>query len=288
MKISALLVLLSADIVVGFTPSSISRESHSVSSSLLHATNKQQSNDKNEDSAITKNDGGRRAAFSSILGAAALLPALASAPSPAMAQEELFKSNPLTNGVLEKIRIWNQESVDDIKYGGELEAGDAGNKGKVEAYPRLLVPIVQIANDLTTVNQLVRDDSADRVTSWTKARTILAKPEYEKLAFKKIFNAYGDNIYYSDPDRANAYLGGGASPKSEQSLAYLLRNDVLTNLENLQAELDYLLKPATPESESPDDLYGYAQTAKTAMDKYLTLAPPTELKKAMEMIASSS
>ena len=45
------------------------------------------------------------------------------------------------------------------------------------------------------------------------------------------FKHKADNIYYSDPDRANAYLGGGAVPKNEQSIAYLLRNDVLTNLE---------------------------------------------------------
>jgi hypothetical protein len=34
---------------------------------------------------------------------------------------------------------------------------------------------------------------------------------YDTIAFKRIFNAYADNVYYSDPDRANLYLGGGGT-----------------------------------------------------------------------------
>lgn len=278
MKLSVFLVLVSTELALGFAPAFLG-ETRSVT--LLGAEPSGQESSTNE---VTT--GGRRAAISTLLAAAAILPALT--PSPAMAKDEIFKANPLTNGVLEQIRIWDQDFSDNIKYDGELEAGDAGNKGKVEAYPRLLAPIVKISTDMTTVNDLVRVEGDKRVASWTEARKILAQPQYEKLAFKKIFNAYGDNIYYSDPDRANAYLGGGAMPKNEQSMAYLLRNDVLTNLENLQAELDYLLKPSTSDSESPDDLFLYATTAKAAMDKYLTLAPPNELKKANEIIASES
>lgn len=198
------------------------------------------------------------------------------------ANDEIFKTNPLTNGILEQIRIWDQASADQLKYGGELAPGDAGNKGKVEQYPTLLIPILEIAADVTAVaTTLVPDPSR-----WAQAQQILSYSKYEKLAFKKIFNAYGDNIYYSDPDRANVYLGGGASPRNEQSLAYLLRNDVLTNIENLQAELAYLLKDTTPQSEKehPDDLYMYAKAAKLAMDKYMKLVPPTELEQAREQM----
>lgn len=120
------------------------------------------------------------------------------------------------------MRIWEQVEADNIKYDGELEMGDAGNKGKVEAYPRLLVPILKIDQGLREVNSLVHEN--DRTSAWPKALAILQNGNYEKIAFKKIFNAYSDNIYYSDPDRANAYLGGGATPKNEQSIAYLLRN----------------------------------------------------------------
>lgn len=182
-----------------------------------------------------------------------------------------------------QIRIWDQASADEIKYGGELAPGNAGNRGKVDAYPRLLVPILQISDDINQIASLVRGDRGD----WEKAREILGQSRYEKVAFKKIFNAYGDNIYYADPDRANVYLGGGATPKNEQSLAYLLRNEVLTNVENLQAELDYLMKPTTPASETTEDLLSYADTMKTTMDRYIEVVPPTELRKARELLAAS-
>jgi hypothetical protein len=165
-------------------------------------------------------------------------------------------------------------SADQLKYGGELTAGDDGNKGKVDQYPERLVPILEIASDIGQVSTLVKES-----TNWPTVQQILSNAKYDKLAFKKIFNAYGDNIYYSDPDRANVYLGGGATPRNEQSLAYLLRNDLLTNIEYLQAEVAYLLKDSTPafEKEHPDDLYMYAKAAQTAMSKYMELVPPAEV-----------
>jgi hypothetical protein len=144
-----------------------------------------------------------------------------------------------------------------------------------------LVPILKIDQELSEIKLLVRDD--DRPKAWTKALKILQSDKYEKIPFKKIFNAYGDNIYYSDPDRANAYLGGGASPKAEQSLAYLLRNDVLSNVENLKAELEYLLK----NEDEVDDLYKYADIAASAMKKYLAIVPPNELEEALKDMAGN-
>jgi hypothetical protein len=160
--------------------------------------------------------------------------------------------------------------------------GDTGNKGKVEAYPRLLVPILKIDQELREVNSLVHEN--DRTSALPMALKILQDGKFEKIAFKKVFNAYSDNIYYSDPDRANAYLGGGATPKNEQSIAYLLRNDVLTNVEALTAEVEYLLK--TPE-EGPEDLFTYADIASSAMKKYLAIVPPNELEAAQKMLASN-
>lgn len=178
-----------------------------------------------------------------------------------------------------QLRIWEQAEADNLKYGGELEAGDAGNKGKIDAYPRLLMPILKIDQELEEVKTLVRDQN--RSQSWPNALAILQNEKYEKIAFKKIFNAYGDNIYYSDPDRANLYLGGGATPKTEQSLAYLLRNDVLTNVENLRAELEYLMKSGETDVE---DLYTFADIASSAMKKYLAIVPPNELEAAKKML----
>ena len=98
-------------------------------------------------------------------------------------------------------------------------------------------------------------------------------------------NSIADNIYYSDPDRANLYLAGGALPKNEQSLAYLLRNDILTNVEALQAEVTFELKER--KSGNPldvEDLYQYSEDARLGMSKYLDLVPPTERKTAEAML----
>ena len=227
----------------------------------------------------------RRAALATVLSTLAL-PVL---PQLAVAKDELFRPNPLTNSVLEQIRIWDQDFADEIKYNGELEKGDAGNKGKVEAYPRLLVPIVEMSKDINKIYDLVvavgsTATSSPSRASYKTAREILSQPKYDTIPFKKIFNAYGDNIYYSDPDRANAYLGGGAVPKNDQTLAYLLRNDLLNNIQNLQAELDYLLVPTT--TDDTEDLVLYVKACKTAMDKYLTLVPPNEMKQAMEIMGN--
>mmetsp|Transcript_7770 Transcript_7770/g.11290 ORF Transcript_7770/g.11290 Transcript_7770/m.11290 type:complete len:277 (-) Transcript_7770:91-921(-) len=206
-------------------------------------------------------------------------------PSAANAKDELFKPNPLTNKALEQIRIWDQTYADNMKYDGELEEGDAYKNSSEEEYIKLLVPIAGMSNDLSKINELV---SGSDKSSWQQALRIVASPQFEKKNFKKIFNAYSDNIYYKDPDRANLYLGGGATPKNEQSIAYLQRNEILTNLESLEAELEYLLRSSTPSDESPDDLRQYARLAKTAMENYLALVPPNELQKAIRITSSES
>lgn len=208
---------------------------------------------------------------------AALLPFQ---PMSAAGARDLFQTNPLTNPLLEQFRIWDQAEADAFHYGGELERGNAGNKGKVSAYPSLLVPILDMVEELQVVEQLVR--RGDRI-SLQQAHTILKQAKYDKVAFKKAFNRYSDNVYYSDPDRANLYLAGGATPRIEQSLAYLLRNDILTNLEALQAEVEYLLTTDNENDLVDDDLRQYAMDTNHAMQRYLELVPPKELQAAQEL-----
>jgi len=202
--------------------------------------------------------------------------------SPAVAKEELFKPNVLTNGFLEKLRILEQAEADNIQYKGELAPGSSPEKA---AYVQMLIPILVIGKDIDELDKLVHEPDGGGLD---EAGKILSKTAFEKKNFKKTFNAFADNIYYSDPDRANLYLGGGATPKNEQSIAYLLRNDILTNVENLQAEVVYLIKEQKagnpPETE---DLYKYAKIAKDGMKKYLDLVPPSE-RTAAEKIFSSS
>ena len=225
----------------------------------------------------------RRTIFTSILPTAFGAASFIVKPQPSLAKDELFKKNPLTNSLLEQMRILEQSEADNIKYGGELAPGSP--KGR-EAYAKLLVPILTIQADLDQVQELVRDET-NRRSSLARADTILSQPQFEKIRFKKIFNAFADNIYYSDPDRANAYLGGGAMPKSEQSIAYLLRNDVLTNVENLQAEVTYLIKEEKAgNGVEVDDLYVYSKACSEGMMKYLELVPPGEVKLAKEIFSS--
>jgi len=227
------------------------------------------------------NEKTRREVVSSVFTAVGLLSTV-SFSSPAVAKDELFKPNPLTNGFLEKIRVLEQAEADNLQYNGELAPGSIPEK---TAYAKMLVPILAMRQDVDNIDKLVHSPDGEGLN---EAETILSKPSYEKKNFKKIFNAFADNIYYSDPDRANLYLGGGATPKNEQSIAYLLRNEILTNIENLQAEVTYLIKERKagnpPEVE---DLYLYTKLAKDGMKKYLDLVPPPELTAAEKILSSN-
>lgn len=214
----------------------------------------------------------RRFFLSSIIATSTLIPTQANA-----AVDPLFRPNPLTNPVLEQIRILDQNYADNIKYSGELAPGTPNFR---DSYAKLLLPILSIDRDLRTVSTLLLSNEKPTLAELSDAKKILDKKYFTKLEFKKTFNAFADNIYYSDPDRANLYLGGGATPKNEQSIAYLLRNDILTNVENLQAEVDYLIRSREDEYE---DLKSYVRTATDGMQKYLELVPPKELDMARGM-----
>ena len=219
----------------------------------------------------------------------------------AASKSDLFKPNPLTNPALEQLRIWNQDEADNIKYGGELESGSA-KPAAFDQYVQLLQPILSIDNDLATIDDLLKNEKLERLTKadytalFTKVDTILSKPAFDKINFKKAFNAFADNIYYSDPDRANLYLGGGAIPKTTQSIAYLLRNDILTTVEDMRAEVQYLLREVGKKSAETtvltdlelEEIYEMSRVAAIGMKKYLDLVPPKELEAARAKFVASA
>lgn len=214
--------------------------------------------------------------FSLILG----LPQIASAEDP------LFKKNPLTNKFLENVRILEQAEADNVQYSGELAPGTANLRNN---YANLLKPLLVMRNELSSVDKMIH--SPDGVpAALDEAQKVLSGKSYEKINFKKAFNMFADNIYYSDPDRANAYLGGGATPKNEQSIAYLVRNDILTNLEALQAEVAYLIKErnAGEVKLEIDDLFEYSRNISKGFENYLAVVPPAEVEAALEMIRKDS
>lgn len=100
---------------------------------------------------------------------------------------------------------------------------------------------------------------------------------FATLEFKRIFNAYADNIYYSSGSaEANVYLLGGATPSSRQTNQYLLRNEALKQIGELVDELVFQQKqPATERDVSVAQ--EYMDNALTVFSEYLALAPPEEL-----------
>jgi hypothetical protein len=86
-----------------------------------------------------------------------------------------------------------------------------------------------------------------------------------------------------------------ALPKTEQSLAYLLRNDILGNVQDLRAELAFMLTLDPSTSATAADEYGpsrldallYARQAQTALQQYLQIVSPTELQRAQDLLRQS-
>eukprot|EP00587_Corethron_hystrix_P006760 CAMPEP_0113315700 /NCGR_PEP_ID=MMETSP0010_2-20120614/11266_1 /TAXON_ID=216773 ORGANISM="Corethron hystrix, Strain 308" /NCGR_SAMPLE_ID=MMETSP0010_2 /ASSEMBLY_ACC=CAM_ASM_000155 /LENGTH=277 /DNA_ID=CAMNT_0000172259 /DNA_START=279 /DNA_END=1113 /DNA_ORIENTATION=+ /assembly_acc=CAM_ASM_000155 len=218
----------------------------------------------------------RRRVVASLFSAAASFTVGLATSDPAEASDIPWKKNPLTNKVLENIRILDQTAADNIRYGGELAPGDVPEVGS-GALTNLLAPILRIDADIQRLNDLVHLSNGEGLE---EASTVLAKEVFTKVGFKRTFNAYGDNIYYTDPDRANLYLGGGAAPTSEQTTAYLTRNEILTNIEALQAEVEYLLKikkGIIKDEYVTEDLFDYAEKASKGMARYLSGIPPNEM-----------
>jgi hypothetical protein len=230
-------------------------------------------------------------------------PALAAAADPRGSNDFFRRAGSggswLTSPVLEQVRIWDQEVADNNKYGGELERGDAAraNALRRDAYPRLLFPLLRIERDLEGLGQtlLLEEGGAAAAAAaavgpseWRHALAVVSSPMYDTQSLKAAFNRYGDNIYYRDADRANLYLGGGAVPESDQTLAYLLRNDFLTSVQSLRSELEYCLKEGETSSTGSDgganDVALYASQAREALGRYLDLVPPEQLGRARELL----
>lgn len=80
-------------------------------------------------------------------------------------------------------------------------------------------------------------------------------------------------------------LNKTATPKNEQSLAYLLRNDILTNIEDLRAELKYVLSSKSVVVDNEVQLL--ATNASRSMQEYLKIVPPSELQQAKKLLSET-
>jgi hypothetical protein len=78
-------------------------------------------------------------------------------------------------------------------------------------------------------------------------------------------------------------------------LAYLLRNDILGNVQDLRAELAYMLTLDPSTSATAADEYAssrqdallYARQAQAALQQYLQIVSPTELQRAEDLLRQS-
>ena len=64
---------------------------------------------------------------------------------------------------------------------------------------------------------------------------------------------------------------------------------MLTNIENLQAEVTYIIKEQKAGNPlETDDLFLYTKTCNDGLVKYVELVPPAELKLATDIMGSST
>lgn len=178
------------------------------------------------------------------------------------------------NKVLEAIRKIDQKD-DDTEF---------QNVNKVI----LLVPIIDIEKDIGLVSKLITANENDLL----KANAILINKKFDTIPFKKTFNRYSDNIYYSDPERANIYLGGGAVPNTQQTTQYLYRNSALTSISDIKEDVVLLLKDNSNKrpinEQSLLDCIDDCREASEALSSYLELADPTDVKEARNIVYSSA
>jgi len=204
------------------------------------------------------------------------------------------RRNILTNKFLEGIRKASQVDYDN-KY-SDAAIDQAVKDDDNSKLVLLLIPIVNIKNDLQMISDLISQPS---YINLSKAHTLLTSSSYDTKQLKKTFNRYADNIYYSNPDRANLYLGGGAVPDTKQTEKYLLRNEVITNINNLHDDIDTLLleaanqKGSNGKGSTTDDIDATDQdyidtmddcrTALESMQQYLSLVDIDDLELATRL-----
>ena len=192
-------------------------------------------------------------------------------PPPATTRQKMIRAseNILTNPVLESLRKADQLDPDEQ---AEPQATKA----------LYLVPILVVNADIQFIG-----DSIEKLSTLTSKNDIdqklksildvLNKDVYETKTFKKTFNKYADNIYYSDPREANLYLGGGTTPTSKQTTQYLLRNDLLTSIGNIKGDILAMQKEGITGDMVLEDSLDDVKEAQGSMKQYLAMADKEDI-----------
>ena len=191
-------ILLSGGGALAFSPAPISSllnfassESLSTSCDTRLSASINVNNDNDDDSIISTDNINRRNAMQRFAVAfisttTATIPQFANAAG----DPNLFKPNPLTNKALEQLRILNQDEVDNIKYGGELESG-AAKPNELNQYIELLQPILEVESGLEQVDKLLLSSKSisstkeDYTSLFQQIHKVLSNSLFDKINFKK-------------------------------------------------------------------------------------------------------
>lgn len=188
--------------------------------------------------------------------------------------------NFLTNPVLEAYRKMDQ-----------LEADETTGLSSQKAL--LLYPIIEISKEIENIKDKLQyiqtETNNDKIiTTLTDIQSVLAPTKYNDKEFKKIFNRYSDNIFYTDSRRANVYLGGGAIPDSDQTNKYLYRNVALTSIQNLKQDIDTLItEKQWNDKQAIIDTIDDIREGLDAFKSYFSLVDPEDVKLALDIYQSN-
>jgi len=173
-----------------FIPTESSTCDTTTTTRLSARRNINDNNDNDDNSIISTDTMNRRNAIQrfamAFISTTTAMPQLASAAG----DPNLFKPNPLTNKALEQLRILNQDEVDNIKYGGELESG-AAKPSELNQYIELLQPILQVESGLEQVDKLLLSSKStsstkeDYLSLFQQIDKLLSNSLFDKINFKK-------------------------------------------------------------------------------------------------------
>lgn len=169
----------------------------------------------------------------------------------------------------------------------------------------LLIPVIQSLDRLEAMRAEVETGGT---AGWESALAALSRAPFDPpTEMKRMLNAYSDNIYTSDLSRRNMYLdgsamlglgpstfgfgtlsvgNGGAAPTTDETLAYLYRNEALGGADALRAEIRFLLQQrAKGIEEDTGDMLKYLKTTQDSLRQYLALLPKDDVAAARAYVA---
>jgi hypothetical protein len=177
----------------------------------------------------------------------------------------------------------------------ESTGADLSQTGSID----MLIPILRVRSGLSSAQEIVSRQSRDNFLSveclqeLEKEFKFIPKTERD---FKRLFDQYSDPVSYKQKflDQ-NAFLvyysrgfDGPNRPNIEnnlpetQTLQFGSRNEAWVAWESLQAELDFAIK--SPKDSSIHEIMVLIGTTLEAVDAYVALAPPDDVKAATRLL----